>query len=181
MERCKSYNDLKLHVSLPNIHQTFFKTHKEKGYPYFSTSRVDSCNYVKVKNGQCIAIPFRIINRRGRILNHFKTVPEKLYISKSTYMSDYIPKLDMHCGMKKKPLIPYSINSSRSKMPINCIVNGATVNKSCLELGDNRLINRKQWKSTYRDFYRKPEYIPVTNIGIAANMAKAVHAKLKVY
>ena len=37
MERCKSNNDLKLHVSLPNIHQTFFKTHKEKGYPYFST------------------------------------------------------------------------------------------------------------------------------------------------
>ena len=178
MDRYKSYDNNKDQVQLPTLHKTFFQTHQEKGYPYFATSRVGSCNYVKVKNGQCLAIPFFIINRRGRSLNHFKTVPEKLYISKSTYMSDYISKLDMHCGMKKKPLIPYSMNSSRSQLPINGIINGAAVNRSNLELGDSRLINRKQWKTTYRDFFRKPIYIPVSNMGIAANMAKAAHSKL---
>ena len=57
--------------------KTFFKTHQEKGYPYFNTTRVGSCSYVLVKNGQSLAMPFYIINRRGRSLNHFKTVPEK--------------------------------------------------------------------------------------------------------
>ncbi len=163
---------------LPKLNRSFFITHQEKGYPYFSTTRVGSCNYVKIKNGQCLAIPFHIINRRGRSLNHFKTVPEKLYSSKSTYMHDYIQRYEMHCGMKKKPLIPYSMNSTRSQLPINCIVSGAAVNRSCLELGDNRLINRKQWKTTYRDYFRKPTYIPVSNSGIASGMAKASHAKI---
>ena len=79
---------------------------------------------------------------------------------------------------EKKALIPYSMNSNRSQLPINCIVSGAAVNRSCLELGDNRLINRKQWKTTYRDYFRKPTYIPVSNSGIASGMAKASHAKI---
>ena len=166
--------------NLPQLTRShsFFKTHQEKGYAYFASSRVGSCNYVKVKNGRCLAIPFRIINSRGRSLNHFKTVPDKLHINKSTYMNDFIERSDMHCGMKKKPLIPYSINSPRSQLPIRGIINGAAVNRSCLQLGDNRIINRKQWKTSYRDFFRKPNFIPVSNMGIAANMAKAAHAKI---
>ena len=68
----------------PDVRKTFFKTQQEKGYPYFSTTRVGSCSYVLVKNGQCLAVPFYIINRRGRSLNHFKTVPEKSPSTKST-------------------------------------------------------------------------------------------------
>ena len=178
MDRYKlNFNSIEKN-NLPKIRRTFFISHKEKGFPYFATTRVGSCNYVKVKNGKNVAIPFYIINRRGRMLNHFKTVPEKLYINKSTYMNDYIQRFDMHCGMKKKPLMPYSMYSSRSQLPIQGIINGAAVNRSCLELGDNRLINRKQWKTSYRDFFRKPNYIPVSNMGIASDMAKAAHAKL---
>ena len=178
MERYKSYFKKPPKDYLPKLNHSFFITHQEKGYPYFSTTRVGSCSYVKIKNGQCLAIPFYIINRRGRSLNHFKTVPEKLYSSKSTYMHDYIQRYEMHCGMAKKPLIPYNMNSTRSQLPINCMVNGSAVNRSCLELGDTRLINRKQWKTTYRDYFRKPTYIPISNSGIAAVMSKASHAKL---
>ena len=178
MERYKSYFKKPPKDYLPKLNHSFFITHQEKGYPYFSTTRVGSCSYVKIKNGQCLAIPFYIINRRGRSLNHFKTVPEKLYSSKSTYMSDYIQRYEMHCGMAKKPLIPYNMNSTRSQLPINCMVSGSSVNRSCLELGDTRLINRKQWKTTYRDYFRKPTYIPISNSGIAAVMSKASHAKL---
>ena len=178
MERYKSYFKKPPKDYLPKLNHSFFITHQEKGYPYFSTTRVGSCSYVKIKNGQCLAIPFYIINRRGRSLNHFKTVPEKLYSSKSTYMHDYIQRYEMHCGMAKKPLIPYNMNSTRSQLPINCMVNGSVVNRSCLELGDTRLINRKQWKTTYRDYFRKPTYIPISNSGIAAVMSKASHAKL---
>ena len=96
-------------------------------------------------------------------------------------MNDYITYGDVHCGMSKKPLVPYSVESPRSRLQINSFVNGAALNRASVEFGDFGLVNRKQWKSTYRDFYRKPEYIPVTNMGIAANMAKAAHAKLKVF
>ena len=178
MDRYKSYFKKPPKNYLPKLNHSFFITHQEKGYPYFSTTRVGSCSYVKIKNGQCLAVPFYIINRRGRSLNHFKTVPEKLYSSKSTYMNDYIQRYEMHCGMAKKPLIRYNMNSTRSQLPINCMVSGSSVNRSCLELGDTRLINRKQWKTTYRDYFRKPTYIPISNSGIAAVMSKASHAKL---
>jgi hypothetical protein len=163
---------------LPEVRKTFFKTHQEKGYPYFTNTRVGSCSYVLVKNGQCLAVPFSIINRRGRTLNHFKTVPEKSPTTKSTYMNDYITFGNIHCGMDKKPLVPYNMDSSRSRLPINGIVSGAAINRSSLELGDYRLINRKQWKSTYKDSYRKPFYLPVSNPGIVSDLAKSTHLRL---
>ena len=168
-------------IQIPEEHKTFFKTHQEKGYPYFSTTRVGSCSYVLVKNGQCLAIPFYIINRRGRSLNHFKTVPEKLYTNKSTYMNDYKSFGNIHCGMGKKPLIPYKMNCARSQLPINGIISGAASNRSSFELGDSGLINIKQWKTTYKDSFRKPSYVPVSNIGISAEMARASHLRLNEY
>ena len=165
-------------TEIPEVHKTFFKTHQEKGFPYFNTTRVGSCSYVLVKNGQTLAIPFHIINRRGRSLNHFKTVPDKSPTTKSTYMNDFITFGNIHCGMEKKPLIPYNMNSSRSRLPINGIISGAAINRASIELGDFRLINRKQWKSTYKDSYRKPFYVPVSNYGIASDMAKAAHLRL---
>ena len=167
--------------SLPKLRKTYFKTNKKKGYPYFLSSKVESCSYVKVKNGQCLAIPFFIVNRRGRFLNHFKTLPDKPYSSKSTYKIDYIPREEMHCGMKKKPLMPYSMNCSRSQLPINFYLGGAAANRSFIELGDNKIINRKRWTTTYRDFYRKPTFIPISNMGIAANKSKALHARLSAF
>ena len=178
METTDKFNEEENNTQMPEVRKTFFKTHQEKGYPYFSTTRVGSCSYVLVKNGQCLAVPFYIINRRGRGLNHFKTVPEKLLTNKSTYMNDYLPIGNIHCGMDKKPLVPYSMNSSRSQLPINGIISGAAINRSLLELGDNRLINRKQWKSTYKDSYRSPFYVPVSNSGIVSDMAKASHLRL---
>ena len=93
-------------------------------------------------------------------------------------MNDYITFGDIHCGMNKKPLIPYNMDSSRSRLPINGIISGAAINRASIELGDYRLINRKQWKSTYKDSYRKPSIVPVSNYGIASDMAKAAHMRI---
>ena len=93
-------------------------------------------------------------------------------------MNDYITFGNIHCGMAKKPLVPYNMDSSRSRLPINGIISGAAINRSSLELVDYRLINRKQWKSTYKDSFRKPYYVPVSNSGIAADMAKSSHLRL---
>ena len=165
-------------LSLSNLRQSFFKTCREKGYLYFASTRVESCKCIKVKNGKCISIPFLIINRKCRCLSNMKAIPEKLNISKSTYMNDYIKRYDVHCGLRKKPFVPYSMNSLRNQLPINCFANGGAVNRSCLELGDSKIINRKKWKTTYRDFYRNPKFIPVSNIGISSDMAQAARAKL---
>ena len=159
-------------------HKTFFQTKQNLGNPYFNNSRVGSCSFVLVKNGQCLAMPFKIINRRGRSLNHFKTVPEKSITNKSTYVNDYLPIGNIHCGMKNKPLIPYSPDCYRSRLPINGIISGAAINRASIELGDMNMINRKQWKTTYKDSFRVPSIVPVANGGIASDMAKASHARL---
>ena len=158
--------------------KTYFKTQKDLGDPYFKNTRITSCSHVLVKNGRCLAIPFWIKNRRGRHLNHFKTVPEKLSSNKTIYMSDYIPVSNLHCGMGKKPLVPYNPDSQRSKLPLNGIVSGASANRSYLELGNSNMINRKQWNTTYRDSYLFPRIVPISNSGICADMAIASHQRL---
>ena len=120
--------------------KTFFNTRKDFGDPYFKSTKVGSCSHVLVKNGRCLAIPFGVINRRGRHLNHFKTVPEKLSSNKTIYMTDFIPVSNLHCGMGKKPLVPYHPDSQRSKLPLNGIVSGASANRSYLELGNSSII-----------------------------------------
>ena len=158
--------------------KTYFQTHKELGDPFFKNSRITSCSHVLVKNGRCLAIPFGIKNRRGRGLNHFKTVPEKLSSNKSIYMSDYIQVNNLHCGMGKKPLVPYTPDSARNLLPLNGIVSGAAANRSYLDLGNGNIINRKQWNSTYRDSYLYPRIVPISNSGICADMAIASHQRL---
>ena len=170
--------DKKEEVEEEKPKKTFFNTHKELGDPYFKNTRITSCSHVLVKNGRCLAIPFWIRNRRGRQLNHFKTVPEKLSSNKTIYMSDYLPVSNLHCGMGKKPLVPYHPDSQRSKLPLNGIVSGASANRSYLELGNSSMINRKQWNTTYRDSYLFPRIVPVSNSGICADMAIASHQRL---
>jgi hypothetical protein len=170
--------DKKEEVEEEKPKKTFFNTHKELGDPYFKNTRITSCSHVLVKNGRCLAIPFWIKNRRGRQLNHFKTVPEKLSSNKTIYMSDYIPVSNLHCGMGKKPLVPYHPDSQRSKLPLNGIVSGAAANRSYLELGNSSMINRKQWNTTYRDSYLFPRIVPISNSGICADMAVASHQRL---
>ena len=155
----------------------FFHPNKGKTNPFFKLSKVGSCSHVLVKNGQSLAIPFHIINSRGRSLNHYKTVPEKSAEVKSVYMKDYTPYPNMHCGMGKKTLIPYDPSSYRSRLPIGGIVMSHK-NKSLIEIGDGGLINRKQWASTYKDTFRWPRMTPVSNPGILSDMAKSCHKKL---
>ena len=92
-------------------------------------------------------------------------------------MKDYTPYPNMHCGMGKKPLIPYDPSSYRSRLPIGGIVMSHK-NKSLIEIGVGGLINRKQWASTYKDTFRWPRMTPVSNPGILSDMAKSCHKKL---
>ena len=45
---------------------SFFNPNKSKTDAFFKDTKVNSCSYVLVKNGQSLAFPFRIRNERGR-------------------------------------------------------------------------------------------------------------------
>ena len=85
---------------------------------------------------------------------------------------------NLHCGMGKKPLVPYTPDSARNLLPLNGIVSGAAANRSYLDLGNGNIINRKQWNTTYRDSYLYPRIVPISNSGICADMAIASHQRL---
>lgn len=112
----------------------FFNTHKEKTNDFFKDTRVDSCSHILVKNGQSTAMPFPIINQKGRPLLHWKYTQAKSGEVASTYRKDYSVKPYMHAGMLKKPLMKYDQNSYRSRLPTGGVVMSHK-NKSVIDLG----------------------------------------------
>ena len=166
------------YISKPFYNTTtgFFTPNKNRTNSFFRNSKVGSCKYVMVRNGQSKAMPFRIRNERGRCLNHYKTVPKKLEEVKSVYEHDYFPVPNLHCGMGKKPLMPYDPDSCRSRMPITGVVMGLN-NRSYISIGDRGMINRKQWTSINKSSFKRPQSSFNPNPGILADMAKRSHYK----
>ena len=50
-------------------------------------------------------------------------------------------------------------------------------NRNKVELRDEGLINKKQWKTTYRDNFKWPKSSPISNPRILSEMAKQSHMK----
>jgi hypothetical protein len=112
-----------------------FKTNKSKTDKFFIDSKVDSCSHVLVRGGHTVAVPFKIVNSKGKTLQHYKTEPQKPAQAVSVYKKDYSIKPFMHAGMEKKPLVPYHPESYRSRLPIGGIIMSHK-NKSVVEIGD---------------------------------------------
>ena len=45
-------------------------------------------------------------------------------------MTNYVPVANLHCGMRKKPLVPFWPDAARNLLPLNGIVSGAAANRS---------------------------------------------------
>lgn len=124
---------------------TFFNTDKAKTNEFFKQTKVGSASRVIVKNGQSIAVPFKIENSRGKTLLSFKDnslgLSEKKTIYKYLLLNrkDYTIKPIMHVGMEKKPLLPYDPLSYRNRLPTGGFISSHK-NKSTIELGDRGLI-----------------------------------------
>ena len=158
--------------------KTFFNQEKDKGDEYFRTTRVGSCRKIVVKNGIPFALTFKVKNPRGEPLTHFNYTLKQLPKNPTSYFIDYCTKKnDCHLGMNKKPLIPQNPNHTRNQLPRDL---GFRVirNYSNMELGNEGLINRKQWLSTYKDSYRPSSVKRISNPGILSDMAKWTHYKL---
>ena len=68
----------------------FFIPDHDHTNPYFKNARVNSCSKILVKNGQSLAIPYKIVNSKGKRLNHFLHYRQNGKTDiKSSYQQDY--------------------------------------------------------------------------------------------
>ena len=166
-----------LYRSNPNFNKTFFIQEKEKGEPYFRSTRVGSCRRVVVKNGFPFALTYKIKNPRGEPMNHYKYTLKKRPKNPSTYQVDYCKmKTDCHLGMDNKPLIPYDASHKRSQLPEDLRFK-VFRNISKFDIGNEGLVNRKQWVSTYMDSYQPIKTYYISNPGITSDLDKRAHYK----
>ena len=158
--------------------KTFFIQEKETGDKYFRSTRVGSCRKIVVRNGIPIALTFKVKNPRGEPMTHFNYTLKQLPKNPSSYYIDYCTKKRQnHLGMDKKPLVPYNPNHTRSQLP-NDISFRVIRNFSVFEIGNEGLVNRKQWLSTYKDSYRQSTVKRISNPGILSDISKRIHYKL---
>ena len=162
-----------------SLNKTFFIQEKESGDPYFRTTRVGSCRKIIVKNGMPFALTFKVKNRRGEPMNHYKYTLKKPPRNPSTYQVDYCKiKSDCHLGMDNKPLIPYDATHKRSQLPEDLKFK-VFRNMSKFDIGNDGLVNRKQWVSTYADSYQPIKTYYISNPGITSDLDKRAHYKFK--
>ena len=172
---CPINNDL--YRTNPNYSKTFFIQEKDKGDPYFRSTRVGSCRKIVVKNGIPFALTYKVKNPRGEPMNHYKYTIKKKPNNPSTYQVDYCStKIDCHLGMDNKPIIPYDSNHKRSQLPED-LKSKTLRNISSFDIGNEGLINRKQWISTYADSYQPIKTFYISNPGITSDMDKRAHYK----
>ncbi len=158
----------------------FFKPDKSQTQDFFKTTRVDSCSHIIEDKNRCIAVPFKIINSKGRPLSAYKYTQPKSTQQKSIYGKDFTIKPFMHVGMNKKPLLPYDPNSFRSRLPTKDFFMPHS-NLSRINIGNQTAVNTKQWLSTAKDSYQWPVKTPISNSGILSDIAKKSHTKLVAY
>ena len=160
------------------FNKTFFIQEKETGDKFFRKTRVGSCRKVVVKNGIPFALTYKVKNPRGEPMTHFNYTLKQIPKRPSSYYLDYCTKKqDFHLGMKKKPLVPYNPDHTRSRLPENLDFK-VFKNVSDFDIGNEGLVNRKQWITTYKDSYKTINVDRITNPGILSDMAKRSHYKL---
>lgn len=150
---------------------------KSKSVPFFQSTRVESCSKVIEHKGQCIAVPFKILNSKGRPLSAYKYTNHKQKELKSVYALDFSKKIIPHTGMAKKPLVPYHPESFRNRLPTGNFY-AQHKNLSKIQIGSQVDVNFKQWVSTAKDNYQWPTKVPITNLGILSDISKRSHTKL---
>lgn len=109
-------SSLEHRITRPSSSKTF-SVDKSKSAPFFQTTRVKSCSRIIEHKGKCIAVPFKILNSKGRPLSAYKYTNHKQKELKSIYALDYSKKIIPFVGMSKKPLVPYHPESFRNRLP----------------------------------------------------------------
>ena len=136
--------------------------------PFFRTTRISSCQYVRSKGSQAYAVCFPYQKTGWKAPNSWNNQRRSAEVE-SMSRSAYRPVAACHSGMPKKPLTAYTPNAYRSRLPAADVVMPYK-NASVVEIGDRSSYNPK---STFRTTNRAnlTAYNPhafVSNPGIVA-------------
>ena len=165
------------HISNNGFTKTFFLQEKNKGDEYFRNTKVGSCRKILVNHDLPLAMTFKIKNTKGEPLMNYDHTYKKLPQITSTYFHHYCtPKTVNHVGMDKKPLVPYDPFHTRNQLMEEYGLKMRR-NFSLFNIGSDKLINRKQWVSTYKDSFKKFKIKRISNPGILSDLAKRRHYK----
>lgn len=177
-KRYFSQNPTKKKPEIDPFRSTYFVSEKDKGDEYFRTTRVNSCRKIVIRNGVPFALTFKIRNPKGEPMCHFNYTFKDYPTGNSTYHDSYcLKKQQCHLSMKKKPLVPYNPLHPRN-MLLDRTSFSAFRTMSDFYIGDSRLLNRKQWMTTYKDSFRSYPIKRISNPGIISDQTKRIRHKL---
>ncbi|CAK89885.1 unnamed protein product (macronuclear) [Paramecium tetraurelia] len=142
----------------------------DKSAAFFKNTRVSSCSYVRMKQGNPEAVPFYEIANKTPAEHETKST-----YTTSSYADDYKVRPNLHVGSTNKLLEPYNTGSFRSRLP-EPDAPILTKNASQIELGDRHFNVKRHFLSTAHNVYGnfgKPGNI--TNPGILSEKTKWHH------
>eukprot|EP01017_Pseudomicrothorax_dubius_P031319 TRINITY_DN3986_c0_g1_i1.p1 TRINITY_DN3986_c0_g1~~TRINITY_DN3986_c0_g1_i1.p1 ORF type:complete len:179 (-),score=35.37 TRINITY_DN3986_c0_g1_i1:103-639(-) len=142
----------------------------EKSADFFKSTRVNTCQQVKVVGGQALAQPYH-------------PAPKKLpaeMVTRSSEIesfshSQHRPRPSLSVSSKHKPLERYNPNAYRNRLPLPDVKMPLS-NSSVVQIGDRGAQDRRHFVSTNRNTYGnfgKVDYI--SNTGILAARTKWHH------
>jgi hypothetical protein len=126
--------------------------------------KAGSCPKIVFINGERAAVPFKLPMREVKPPTKSSNISE----AKETYKTRQV----LHLGMKAKPLMPYSPDSHRSRLPLKQFQRPDR-NSSSFSMGDSqRSQQSRQFITTSQAMLRSPHYEVLTNPGILSDLAK---------
>ncbi|CAG9335992.1 unnamed protein product [Blepharisma stoltei] len=145
----------------------------DKSISFFKSSKVDSCSYVAMKNGQAVAVPYNTNSPTNKSLysNHPK-LTEKRSLSHDVHKIRH----HLHAGMTSKPLEPYSPDAQRSRLRSEDFVIPYK-NTSQIIIGDRNSKYKRHFLTTAQNLLKKPILQMTTNLGILSEKTKWIKYK----
>ena len=150
------------------------KTKLDKSAPFFKDTKVLTCSKVVVKNGEAVAIAFPQaktgFRAPGSHANQSKS-SERASVSHAAHKETPV----MHVGMAKKPLVKYSPDSYRNRLPQPTVVMPYK-NSSQVVIGDRESAQKRLYVSTVKNHF-PPHALgqAISNPGILAEQTKRIH------
>ena len=136
-----------------------------KSSPFFKDNKVLSCSHVLVKNGQCVAIPFKSPPLPQDI--RLRKSSETFSVAKDTYKV----RNNLHAGMFHKPLEKYHPNAHRSRLPSPTVIMPYK-NSSSIVIGDRASEDRRLYVTSHKNTFGKQADLNTSNGGIIATKTK---------
>mmetsp|Transcript_2592 Transcript_2592/g.5875 ORF Transcript_2592/g.5875 Transcript_2592/m.5875 type:complete len:144 (-) Transcript_2592:3199-3630(-) len=131
-------------------------------------AKAGSCPRIVFINGERAAVPFKSQSRKVRPTSRSQVISE-------AHETFRLRKL-VHLGTRLKPLMRYSPDAPRSRLPTKDFI-APNRNSSSFSLGQSNK-NTRQFVTTSKAMLKVPIYDVLTNPGILSDHAKWRHSRM---